>query len=96
MLLVLNHELGANFDPANFEHRAFYEPVTDRIEMHLVSTLEHEVRVPGIGWCRLPKVSRSGRRSAASTTAPAYPNCSTAAGLRLEAWRPDRGVVSPS
>ena len=49
MLLVLNHELGANFDPALFEHRAFYERVNHRIEMHLVSTLEHEVRIPGIG-----------------------------------------------
>ena len=25
MLLVLNHELGADFDPAAFEHRAFYD-----------------------------------------------------------------------
>ena len=38
MLRVLNHELGADFDPLVFEHRAFYEPVAHRIEMHLVST----------------------------------------------------------
>ena len=37
MLLVLNHELGSNFDPDAFEHLAFYEPVNHRIEMHLIS-----------------------------------------------------------
>ena len=37
MLLVLNHELGADFDPTRFEHRAFYDRVAHRIEMHLVS-----------------------------------------------------------
>ena len=37
MLRVLNHELGADFDPLAFEHRAFYDRMAHRIEMHLVS-----------------------------------------------------------
>ena len=30
MLLVLNHELGSDFDPSAFDHLAFYEPVDQR------------------------------------------------------------------
>ena len=89
MLLVLNHELGANFDPAAFEHRAFYERATHRIEMHLVSTLEHEVRVPGIGL--VPFADGESIRTEISCK---YDRASVAelflaAGLRIETWRPD-------
>ena len=34
----LNRELGADFDPANFQHRALWNCVASRIEMHLEST----------------------------------------------------------
>ncbi len=34
----LNRELGATFDPMAFEHRAPWEPVHKRIEMHLVAS----------------------------------------------------------
>jgi len=93
MLLVLNHELGANFDPNGFEHRAFYEPVTHRIEMHLVSKAEHEVRVPGIGLVgfregesiRTEISCKHDRRSVGELFA--------AAGLRVEIWRPDPAAL---
>jgi L-histidine N-alpha-methyltransferase len=93
MLLVLNHELGANFDPAGFEHRAFYEPVTHRIEMHLVSKAEHEVRVPGIGLVgfregesiRTEISCKHDRRSVGELFA--------VAGLRVEIWRPDPAAL---
>ena len=49
MLLVLNRELGAEFDPDAFEHRAFYDSDAHRIEMHLVSLREQRVTVPGLG-----------------------------------------------
>jgi L-histidine N-alpha-methyltransferase len=48
MLLVLNHELGADFDPGAFEHRAFYDRVAHRIEMHLVATRDQSVHIPGL------------------------------------------------
>jgi L-histidine N-alpha-methyltransferase len=89
MLLVLNHELGADFDPERFQHRAFYEPVNHRIEMHLVSTTDQEVEIPALG--RIPfqrgesirtEIScKHDRRSVAELFA--------AAGLRIESWRPD-------
>lgn len=45
LLARMNRELGATFDPERFHHYAFYEPVTGRIEMHLVSARRQVVRV---------------------------------------------------
>jgi dimethylhistidine N-methyltransferase len=47
LLERLNRELGADFDPAQFRHYAFYNPVAGRIEMHLVSLTEQDVSVAG-------------------------------------------------
>ena len=52
MLLVLNQELGSDFDPSAFAHRAFYEPTAHRIEMHLVSLRPQRVAIPGLGVVR--------------------------------------------
>jgi L-histidine Nalpha-methyltransferase len=53
MLHVLNRELGADFDPETFEHRAFFADEESRIEMHLVSTRDQEARIPGMPPVRL-------------------------------------------
>ena len=47
LLARANRELGANFDLDAFSHYAFYEPVWQRIEMHLVSRRVQQVRVCG-------------------------------------------------
>jgi len=47
LLVRLNRELDADFDPARFRHYAFYNPVAGRIEMHLVSLAEQDVSVAG-------------------------------------------------
>ncbi|HEU4586270.1 MAG TPA: L-histidine N(alpha)-methyltransferase [Gemmatimonadaceae bacterium] len=47
ILVRLNRELGANFDPESFRHYAFYNPVAGRIEMHLVSLRRQLVDVAG-------------------------------------------------
>ena len=47
LLARLNRELGADFDPTRFRHYAFYNPLEGRIEMHLVSLAEQDVRVAG-------------------------------------------------
>ena len=49
MLRVLNRELGANFDPLLWQHRAFYNEDAHCIEMHLVSPLAQAVAIPGMG-----------------------------------------------
>ncbi len=45
LLVRVNRELGADFDPAAFRHAAFYNGDRSRIEMHLVSTNPQRVRV---------------------------------------------------
>jgi dimethylhistidine N-methyltransferase len=47
LLERLRAELGAEFDPKAFRHRAFYDARHGRIEMHLVSRRAQEIRVLG-------------------------------------------------
>ena len=47
MLTRMNRELEADFDVDAFEHRAIYNEVKGRIEMHLVSLLKQTVEVAG-------------------------------------------------
>lgn len=47
LLVRLNRELGTDFDLDAFRHLAFFDPVTSRIEMHLVSTREQVVHLEG-------------------------------------------------
>ena len=48
LLHRLNRELGANFKPELFAHRAVWNPGQSRIEMHLESLLRQIVTVPGL------------------------------------------------
>jgi L-histidine Nalpha-methyltransferase len=45
LLVRINRELGADFEPARFAHYAFYHPAEGRIEMHLVSLARQSVRI---------------------------------------------------
>ena len=86
MLLVLNHELGADFDPRAFEHRAFYDTVAHRIEMHLVSSRDQVVEIPGLG-----PVAFAAGESIRTEISTKYDRANVsalfdAAGLRIEAW----------
>lgn len=45
LLVRINRELGADFDPPAFRHRAFYNRERSRIEMHLVSATEQRAQV---------------------------------------------------
>jgi dimethylhistidine N-methyltransferase len=47
LLVRINRELDADFDPAAFRHRAFFNAERSRIEMHLVSERPQRVRVGG-------------------------------------------------
>ena len=48
MLRHLNNRLGADFDLEGFSHRALYNDVEGRIEMHLVSLTDQSVKVDGV------------------------------------------------
>jgi dimethylhistidine N-methyltransferase len=47
LLVRANRELGADFDPARWKHRAVYNETEGRIEMHLVSEGEQTVHFGG-------------------------------------------------
>ncbi len=47
VLRVINRELGADFDPARFDHVAVYNRRAARIEMHLRARETHTVDIPG-------------------------------------------------
>ena len=48
LLARLNRELGADFDPALFAHRAVWNAAQSRIEMHLVSRKRQRVKIPAL------------------------------------------------
>ena len=48
-LRVLNAELGSNFDPDQFSHRAVWVEQEHRIEMRLRATTDQSVSLPGVG-----------------------------------------------
>ena len=43
ILVRINAELGGNFEPDQFAHRAFFNQEHSRIEMHLVSLVDQEI-----------------------------------------------------
>ena len=47
LLTRINRELGADFDPDAFVHRAVWNPAESRMEMHLDSLADQTVRVAG-------------------------------------------------
>jgi dimethylhistidine N-methyltransferase len=48
MLVRLNREFGGDFDPEGFEHRALWNEVESRIEMHLHSRIAQRVRLTAL------------------------------------------------
>jgi len=49
LLVRINRELGGQFDPRTFEHRALYNEELGRIEMHLVSDTQQKVTIERLG-----------------------------------------------
>ncbi|HEX6107663.1 MAG TPA: L-histidine N(alpha)-methyltransferase [Gemmatimonadales bacterium] len=89
MLLVLNRELGADFDPEEFEHRAFYDPVAHRIEMHLVSVRPQLVRIPGVGVISFERGESLRTEISCKHDRESVATLFHSAGLRVESWRTD-------
>jgi L-histidine N-alpha-methyltransferase len=89
MLKVLNQELGSDFDPAAFDHLAFYEPVAHRIEMHLVSREPQLVTVPGVGTIRFEAGESLRTEISCKHDRESVAQLFEAAGLEIQAWRSD-------
>jgi L-histidine N-alpha-methyltransferase len=89
VLRVLNRDLGADFDLGRFEHRAFYDRTLHRIEMHLVSTEDQTVHIPGVG-----SVGFAGGESIRTEISCKYDRATLgsllgAAALRIDRWITD-------
>jgi L-histidine N-alpha-methyltransferase len=89
MLRVLNHELGAEFDPMAFEHRAFYDRSGHRIEMHLVSRRPQRVMIPGIGEVAFAAGETLRTEISAKYDRASVAELFAAAGMAIEGWRTD-------
>jgi L-histidine N-alpha-methyltransferase len=89
MLRVLNHELGADFDPDAFEHRAFYDRGSHRIEMHLVARHPQRVTIPGVGSIEFARGETLRTEISAKHDEGSVAELLRAAGLSVEAWRTD-------
>jgi dimethylhistidine N-methyltransferase len=94
VLRRLNRELGANFDLDRFRHYAFYNPVFDRVEMHLVS-LEHQVaRVAGVE-IRFERGESIWTEASYKYNQDQFAALAAAGGWRVEqAWTDDRNLFS--
>ena len=87
VLLVLNRELQADFDPARFEHVAFYDSAKAQIEMHLRARSAHTVRIAALDLTIAFRAgetihTESSRKFTHATAAAMLAN----AGFRLEQW----------
>jgi L-histidine N-alpha-methyltransferase len=86
MLYVLNAELGADFRPECFAHRALYNEVEHRIEMHLHAVGAQTVHIPGLA--PIAFADREGIRTEVSYKydRPAVDALAGAASLSVARW----------
>jgi L-histidine N-alpha-methyltransferase len=94
LLVRVNRELGADFDPSAFRHVAFYDAGRSRVEMHLVSTAAQRVRVGGVAFDFRPGESIHTENSYKYDVAEVAARAA-ACGLRLGAsWTDVRGYFA--
>jgi L-histidine N-alpha-methyltransferase len=90
VLRVLNRELGADFDPEDFDHIALFNPEHEWIEMRLRSRREHTTMVRALD---LPVSFRAGEEVRTEISAKFTPERLqgdlSAAGLELVRWLTD-------
>ena len=89
VLYVLNRELGADFDPAAFEHRAVYDEVRHRIEMHLVAREDQAVTIPGAGVFDFTAGEHILTEISVKYDRKAIEDLCAASGFAVDAWRTD-------
>ncbi|MGH7390156.1 MAG: L-histidine N(alpha)-methyltransferase [Candidatus Rokuibacteriota bacterium] len=90
VLRVINHALGADFEPEAFRHHAPYNAAAGRIEMHLVATARQRVRVRSLDltvW--IERDETIWTESCYKFTRATVSAMLDAAGLRLQGWHTD-------
>lgn len=90
----LNRELGANFDRSAFHHDAIWNDPLHRIEMHLVSEKDQDVRIGG-KTIHFDKDESIHTESSYKYTLERFAELAARAGLNVEkAWMDDRKLFS--
>ncbi len=96
MLHRLNRELGADFCLAKFRHRALWNPIESRIEMHLESTRDQYVRIAAASLdVYFAKAERLHTENSYKFTDASIRNLLGEAGFEVEqTWKDERGWYS--
>jgi L-histidine Nalpha-methyltransferase len=90
VLAVLNAELGADFDPDEFEHVAVWDAAAEWIEMRLRSLADQTVHVPAIGLTvRFAAAEEMRTEVSAKFRLPGVQAELAAAGLDMRSWWTD-------
>jgi L-histidine N-alpha-methyltransferase len=91
VLLVINRELGADFDVSRFEHVAIWDAVEERIEMRLRSTRAQTVRVAALDLVVEFAAGEEMRTEiSAKFTRSRFEDSVSAAGLQVDRWWTDK------
>lgn len=89
ILTVLDRELGADFDPARFRHRARYDATAHRIEMYLDAIGPQTVHIPGMASITLAEGESIRTEVSYKYDRDTLRALLTQAGLRLVRWETD-------
>jgi L-histidine Nalpha-methyltransferase len=89
MLRVVNAMAGADFDPDAWEHRAFYDRDAHWIEMHLVSSIDQAVTLPGAGTFPFAAGESIRTEISAKHDRASVDAMFAGAGLAVERWETD-------
>jgi L-histidine Nalpha-methyltransferase len=89
VLRVLNAQLGATFDVAGFEHRAFYDQQRRRIEMHLVARQAQHALIPGVGVVRFKAGETIRTEISCKYDRQSVDELLSGAGWRIDTWLTD-------
>jgi len=94
LLNRMNRELGSDFSVDNFLHRAVYNDTLGRVEMHLASQKDHEVRINGDKFT-LEKDEIIHTESSYKYTIPEFQATAQRAGFTpIRAWTDQQNLFS--
>jgi L-histidine N-alpha-methyltransferase len=90
VLAVIDRELGADFDPADFEHVAVWDPAAEWIEMRLRARAEVAVKIPALDLAVRFEAGEELRTEVSAKFRPEGVRAElAAAGLELRHWWTD-------
>ena len=94
ILVRLNREFGTNFAIDRFRHYAFYNPVFARVEMHLVSLAEQDVRLQNVD-IHFERGESIWTEASYKYTPHEFATLAARAGWHVDqVWTDDRGLFS--